>query len=313
MEIPKFSVPKFLIVIAGPTCSGKSALALKLAMHYRCSIISADSRQIYKELSIGTAKPSQPEKDLVPHYFVDHVSIHEAYSAGHFGSEVKLFLKTYFESNDIIIMCGGTGLYIKSVLEELDDLPSGDPAYAEKLQKMHKDEGISYLQKLLLETDPAYYQTVDLNNPHRIIRALIASRSAGVPYSSLLQKKEKRNLPYQTIGILIHPSRQDLYDQINSRVDKMLESGLENEARALIPFKQLRALQTVGYSELFRYFEGEITQSVAIDEIKKNTRRYAKRQITWFRKHGDWQEFPFPDENLVLSFIQQKISETTHK
>lgn len=313
MEIPKFSEPKFLVVIAGPTCSGKSSLALKLARHFDCVIISSDSRQIYKELNIGTAKPSPAELSLVPHQFVNHISINEPYNAGQFGHEVNQFLREYFKFHNVAIMCGGTGLYIKAVLEELDELPSGDQTYAEQLEKQYRDHGIQSIQELLLSTDPVYYNTVDLNNPQRIIRALVASHAAGVPYSSLLQKKEKRDLPFHTIEILIHPPRQELYEQINSRVDMMIESGLEEEVRSLIPFKHLKALQTVGYSELFMYFEGALTRSEAIDEIKKNTRRYAKRQLTWFKKYGNWQEFPCPDEHAVLLFIQQKISAITHK
>ncbi len=313
MEKPKFSESKFLIVIAGPTCSGKSALALKLARQYNCVIISSDSRQIYREMNIGTAKPTPDERNLVPHYFVDHKSVHDTYNAGQFGLEVNHFLESYYASHNIAIMCGGTGLYIKSVLEELDDLPAGDTEFAAHLDQIYKTNGIEFLQHLLKETDPDYYDYVDLNNPHRIIRALVASQAAGVPYSSLLHKKVKKKLSYHTVGILIHPPRQNLYDQINLRVDQMMELGLEDEVKSLIPFRNLRALQTVGYTELFRYFASEISLQEAIEEIKKNTRRYAKRQLTWFKKHGEWQEFPNADQNAVLTYIQQKILEIPHK
>ena len=275
---------KKLITISGPTASGKTSLSLKLAEHLNCSIISCDSRQFYKEMSIGTAVPLKNELKKIDHYCIQHKSIKETYTIGDFKDEAHKILKKLFENNDFVIMTGGSGLYMDSVVSGLDDFPKIDPAIREGLNKNLKSKGIIYLQKKLKELDPKYYSIVDLNNHRRIIRALEVCISEKQPYSNFLNKKNNTSNKFKTVNLSIETKRDDLYKKINSRVDQMIEDGLVEEVNSLYKYKDLNPLNTVGYKEIFDFIDGKSTLIEAIDKIKQNTRRYAKRQLTWLKK-----------------------------
>lgn len=275
---------KKLITISGPTASGKTSLSLKLAEHLNCSIISCDSRQFYKEMSIGTAVPLKNELKKIDHYCIQHKSIKEAYTIGDFKDEAHKILKKLFKNNDFVIMTGGSGLYMDSVVSGLDDFPKIDPVIREGLNKNFKSNGINYLQKKLKELDPKYYSIVDLNNHRRIIRALEVCISEKQPYSNFLNKKNNTSNKFKTVNLSIETNRDDLYKKINSRVDQMIEYGLVEEVNSLYKYKHLNPLNTVGYKEIFDFIDGKSTLIEAIDKIKQNTRRYAKRQLTWLKK-----------------------------
>jgi tRNA dimethylallyltransferase len=275
---------KKLITISGPTASGKTSLSLKLAEHLNCSIISCDSRQFYKEMSIGTAVPLKNELKKIDHYCIQHKSIKETYTIGDFKDEAHKILKKLFKNNDFVIMTGGSGLYMDSVVSGLDDFPKIDPVIREGLNKKFKSNGIIYLQKKLKELDPKYYSIVDLNNHRRIIRALEVCISEKQPYSNFLNKKNNTNNKFKTVNLSIETNRVDLYKKINSRVDQMIEYGLVEEVNSLYKYKHLNPLNTVGYKEIFDFIDGKSTLIEAIDKIKQNTRRYAKRQLTWLKK-----------------------------
>lgn len=274
---------KTLIVIAGPTASGKTAAAISLAQHYNTVILSADSRQFYREMSIGTAKPSWAELAAVKHYFIDSHSITESFSVGDFEKQALSLLDELFQIHDVIILVGGSGLYIKALTEGFDDIPQADSEIREKLNKEFAENGIEPLQKKLQEVDPDYYAEVDLNNPQRIIRALEVYQTTKKPFSSY-RKAGINTRPFNTLKIALDMPREVLYHRINQRVDIMIEQGLVNEARSLIFHRHLNALNTVGYSELFDHFDDKIGLEKAIEQIKQNTRHFAKRQLTWFRK-----------------------------
>tara|TARA_R110000868_G_scaffold161628_3_gene392330 strand:- start:13339 stop:14250 length:912 start_codon:yes stop_codon:yes gene_type:complete len=298
---------KFLITIVGPTAIGKTSLAIAIANHYNTEIISADSRQFYKEMSIGTAVPSPEELSVVPHHFIQHKSILEEYSVGDFEREAIKKLETLFQQYNIVVMVGGSGLYVDAIKYGLDTFPSIDPEVREKLNSSLINEGILSLQEKLKSLDLEYYNKVDLNNPHRLIRALEVCIGSGLPYSSFLnQKKAIRNFSSITLGVTAE--RKTIYDRINKRVDIMMEQGLLEETQSLKGHQHLNALQTVGYRELFSYFDGEYDLDTAIAEIKKNTRRFAKRQLTWLRKKEDilWVDYEYELED-VLKKVAQKI------
>ena len=297
---------KNLISIVGPTAIGKTTLAITIAKHYKTEIISADSRQFYKEMSIGTAVPSQDELASVPHHFIQHKSIFEEYTVGDFEREAVKKLEILFEDNDTVVMVGGSGLYIDAIKDGLDNFPSIDPKIREALNETLTTEGILSLQERLKVLDRDYYGQVDLNNPHRLIRALEVCIGSGLPYTSFLnQKKTERN--FNTITIAINADREIIYDRINRRVDIMLERGLLEEVSSLKDQQALNALQTVGYRELFSYFKGDYDLDTAIAEIKKNTRRFAKRQLTWLRKKEDilWMDYEY-NLNEILEKIEEK-------
>ena len=275
---------KKLITISGPTASGKTSLSLKLAEHLNCSIISCDSRQFYKEMSIGTAVPLINELKKIDHYCIQHKSIKESYTIGDFKNEAHKILKKLFENNDFVIMTGGSGLYMDSVVSGLDEFPKIDPVIREVLNKNFKSKGIIYLQKKLKELDPKYYSIVDLNNHRRIIRALEVCISEKQPYSNFLNKKNNTSNKFKTVNLSIETNRDDLYKKINSRVDQMIKDGLVEEVSSLYKYKDLNPLNTVGYKEIFDFIDGKSTLIEAIDKIKQNTRRYAKRQLTWLKK-----------------------------
>jgi tRNA dimethylallyltransferase len=277
----------YLITIIGPTAIGKTSLSIALAQHFGCEIISCDSRQFFKEMTIGTAVPNMDELAAISHHFIQNKSIFEKYTVGDFERDAITKLDELFLKNNIQIMVGGSGLYVDSVLKGLDNFPDIEPKVREQIQKNYEENGIGYLQKKLHELDPIYFEKITnenpqtLQNPHRMMRFIEVC--SGKPYSYFLnQEKITRNFTPIIIGL--EAERQLMYDRVNQRVDTMIKEGLLEEAKKTHPFKALNALQTVGYRELFDYFEGSITLDFAVEEIKKNTRRFAKRQITWFKR-----------------------------
>ena len=299
---------KFIISIVGPTGIGKTDLSLKLAAHFQTEIISADSRQFFKEIPIGTAAPSNEELALIPHHFVHNKSITETYSVGHYEKEVLNCIKKLHQKHDVLILIGGSGLYVKSVLEGLDDFPKVDPKIRKQLNLELKTEGILALQKELKVKDPVTYEKIDIENSHRIIRVLEICRGAGKPYSKFINKdKVKRN--FTPISIGLDADRDIVYERINKRVDQMLKKGLLKEVKTVYKHRGLNALNTVGYKELFEYFEGNWTLDFAVEEIKKNSRRFAKRQLTWFKKNErtKWHDYQTSLE-IILNQIQAEIT-----
>lgn len=294
-----------LIIIAGPTGIGKSNLSINLAKKLRTDIIGADSRQLYQEMSIGTAKPHPQELAEVKHWMVDSHSIHQDFTTSQYEDEVMSIIEKTFINNNCIIMTGGTGMYIKAVTEGLDLLPPPDLALRENLEQGYVTNGLPYLQEVLCSLAPDVYQTIDKQNSRRLIRAIeIAKTSSN--YNQVIQKKLRT---FNTIPICLTMDRDALYKRINTRVDQMIEDGLEAEARALWPYKHLKSLNTVGYQEMFNYFEGLTSLSDAIELIKRNSRRYAKRQMTWFRNQGKWEYFDVNQGEKILAYIVQQIAD----
>jgi len=277
---------KRLLYVAGPTASGKTSLAIALAQHFDSEIISCDSRQFYKEMSIGTAVPNSEELAAAKHHFIQQRSIHQPYSIGDFQREALDSLKTLFKTKDTVILVGGSGLYADALIDGLDHFPEVDPAFREQLNNQLEHDGIEALATRLKDIDPAYHQRVDLGNPHRLIRALEICLSSGLPYSSFLGNKKAPTF-FKSQKIILQWDRSILYERINKRVDQMVAAGLEAEAQSLYPNKDVNALQTVGYREWFAYFDGIFDRTTTLEEIKKNTRRYAKRQTTWFKRYQD--------------------------
>ena len=298
----------YLITVVGPTAIGKTALGIRLANYFNTEVISADSRQLFKEMSIGTAVPSKEELAMVKHHFIQNISIHAKYNVGMFEREAIAKLNELFEQKQAVVMVGGSGLYVDAVIKGLDDFPPVKPDIRANLTEKLNTEGIESLQQLLKDLDPEHYSNIDLNNTQRLIRALEVCLSSGKSYSSFLAKNNTtRN--FETIKIGLHAEREIIYDRINKRVDIMMQNGLEAEARSLFELKELNALQTVGYRELFEYFEGKLSQEEAISEIKKNTRRFAKRQLTWFRRDQtiNWFDYETPSEEII-EMIKEKTS-----
>ncbi|MBZ9730579.1 tRNA (adenosine(37)-N6)-dimethylallyltransferase MiaA [Salegentibacter sp. JZCK2] len=297
----------YLLNVVGPTAIGKTALAIKLAKKFNTEIISADSRQFYKEMSIGTAVPSKNELQTAKHHFIQHISIEEEYNVGDFEAEAIQKLEEIFQNNSFAVMVGGSGLYTKSVLQGLDYFPEVPSEIRQNLNLKFKEEGLVPLQEQLQKLDPEYYKTADVENPQRVIRALEVSIGTGKPYSSYLNRpKKQRN--FIPISIGLSADREIIYERINRRVDLMMDEGLLQEAETLFPKRQLNALNTVGYKELFEFLKGKDSLETAVAEIKKNTRRFAKRQLTWFRKDPDiqWFNFHTPPEE-IQQFIEAKI------
>ena len=293
---------KKLVVIAGPTASGKTSLSIRLALHYQSEILSADSRQFYRKMDIGTAKPSKEELEKVPHHFINSLEIDEKYNVGRFEEEALKKTSLLFNNYDILFLTGGSGLYIDALCKGIDDLPETEISVREELNKLHKTEGIEALQKKLLETDPEYYSQTDLNNPHRLIRALEVSIMTGCKYSSLRKNSSKeRDFITKKIGLLI--DRAELYNRINVRVDSMIKNGLVKEVQALLPYRNENALQTVGYKEIIEFLDHKISLNEAIESIKQNTRNYAKRQMTWFRRDKEIHWFEPGEFESICRFI----------
>ncbi|MFS2186989.1 tRNA (adenosine(37)-N6)-dimethylallyltransferase MiaA [Mucilaginibacter sp. Mucisp84] len=287
---------KTLIVVAGPTAVGKTAAAIKLAQHFNTVVVSADSRQFFREMSIGTAKPDESELAAAKHYFINSHSISESFSVGDFEKQGLALLDELFKVHDKVILAGGSGLYIKAICEGFDDLPVADISVREKLNQQLEREGITTLQKQLQQVDPDYYTQVDLNNPQRIIRALEVFETSGKPFSSYRNATVNKR-PFNIIKLALDMPREKLYERINLRVDLMVKQGLIQEVKSLLPYRELNALNTVGYSELFDHFDGKTSLDEALLLIKQNTRRFAKRQLTWFRKDKDfvWFDAGVPD------------------
>ncbi|MCO5260765.1 MAG: tRNA (adenosine(37)-N6)-dimethylallyltransferase MiaA [Crocinitomicaceae bacterium] len=294
---------KELIVIGGPTASGKTALSIALAKEWKTVILSADSRQFYKEMTIGTAKPSEQEMDGIQHFFINSHSITDEVNAARFAKEAEWLLKQLFQQHDKVILVGGSGMFIDALCYGLDDIPHSPTIQAE-LNETVQANGLDQLLEELKEKDCEYYQTVDRNNPVRIIRALEVIRLTGLPYSSLRKGKRKEN-DFSIHYFAIDVPRELLYERINKRVDIMIDNGLEQEAKALIPYQHLKSLQTVGYSEWFDFFNGKISKEECISLIKQNSRRYAKRQITWFKRNDEVIWIPFGEDlkEVVCAYL----------
>lgn len=293
---------KFLIVIAGPTAVGKTKLSIQLAKHYNSVILSADSRQFYREMNIGTAKPSLEELKEVEHYFINNKSVSELYGAGHYEKDALLVLDNIFSKQDIVITVGGSGLYINALLNGVDEFTEIPLTLREKLTEEFEKNGIKWLQEELEKVDKSYLEKADINNPQRLMRALEVSLHTGKPYSTFLtQEKMKRS--FTAIPIFINTERRILYDRINQRVDKMIAEGLVDEVKQLLPYQHLNALKTVGYKEIFDYLNGSSDFATAIYKIKQHTRNYAKRQITWFKNKGEFEEFLPQDLEKIIAYI----------
>ena len=298
---------KTLLSVVGPTAIGKTRMAIALAQHFGTEIISCDSRQFFKELSIGTAVPSTDELAQAKHHFIQHKSIFEPYSVGDFERDAISLLNTLFRTHDVVVMVGGSGLYANAVLSGLDDFPETDEQIRKELNAQYKAEGIVFLQQKLKTLDPVQYEKIDTNNPQRMIRALEVCMVAGKPYSSFLNKKETVR-DFESIQVGLTAEREVLYNRIDERVEQMLEGGLLIEAQDMFPHKELNALQTVGYKELFAFFEEKTSFGFAIEEIKKNTRRFAKRQFTWFHKDSSihWFDYRTTVEEVLQKTTMQK-------
>jgi tRNA dimethylallyltransferase len=298
---------KILISIVGPTAIGKTALSIKLAQHFNAEIISADSRQFYKEMNIGTAVPSHDELNAVKHHFIQHKSIFDTYTVGDFERDTISKLQDLHQSNNVAIMVGGSGLYVKAVEKGLDYFPEIDNSIRQQLNIRLENEGLSALQEQLKLLDKEAFETIAIDNPKRVIRALEICIGTGKPYTSFLTNPKKTR-DFKTVTIGLDAERSVIYDRINQRVDLMVTNGLLDEVKALIPHKNLNALNTVGYKELFEYFEGTCTLDFAISEIKKNTRRFAKRQLTWFRKDLSIKWFDYTSHPQdIIKYIETLV------
>jgi len=297
-----------LVVIAGPTAVGKTQLCVQVAQHFNTEIISADSRQFYKELAIGTAKPTFQEMQNVKHHFVNFLSIQQNYNVNEFEKEALVVINKLFKQHQIVILTGGSGLFIDALCDGFDDdLPGADEQLRAELETLYQKYGIEILQKKLNQLDPKFYQKIDLNNIKRLTRAIEVCMITGKPYSEL-RKGTKQNRPFNLLKIALNRNREELFERINLRVEKMIQEGLLNEVKSVLVDKDKNALKTVGYSELFDFLEDKCTFEQAITNIKINTRRYAKKQINWFSKDTDYQWF-HPDEiNEIINLITITIN-----
>ena len=298
---------KYLISIVGPTAIGKTSLSIKLAQYYNTEILSADSRQFYKEMQIGTAAPTPEELSLAKHHFIHHKSIEDNYNVGTFEKDAISTLNGLFKAHDYVIMVGGSGLYVDAVTKGLDYFPEVDKSIREQLNLELVENGIEALQLKLKVLDIESYNTIAIDNPQRVIRALEICIGSGKPYASFLNK-DKNKRPFKTITIGLTADRDIIYNRINKRVDIMMSQGQLEEAKSLLEKQQLNALNTVGYKELFKYLNKEWTLEFAIEEIKKNSRRFAKRQLTWFKRNKDcfWFDYRTDAKNIIETIENQK-------
>ncbi|MCK5135762.1 MAG: tRNA (adenosine(37)-N6)-dimethylallyltransferase MiaA [Bacteroidales bacterium] len=295
---------KRLVVLAGPTAIGKTALGIEIAKHFRTEIISADSRQIYRETNIGTAVPSPDELAAVTHHFIQTVSLKESYNASRYEQEVLYRLNKLFKQHDLVLMVGGSGLYINAVCQGIDELPSADPELRSQLLKRHEAEGLEPLTQELKKLDPVSHDRIDLKNHMRVLKALEVSIQTGKPYSSFLSITRKER-PFKIKRIALDMEREHIYNRINLRVDRMMKAGLLAEVEQLQHFRGYTAMKTVGYRELFRYMDGEVLLEEAVDQIKRNTRKFARKQLTWFRKNNLYQWFLPDDPEKVIRWIEE--------
>jgi tRNA dimethylallyltransferase len=293
-----------LVVLAGPTASGKTELAIRLANHYHTEIISCDSRQFYRELTIGTAKPTPAELALAPHHFIGHLSVFDAYNVSEFEKDAINCLAQLFQKHHIVFMAGGSGLYIDAVCKGIDTLPDPDPEVRETLKMILLGDGIGALRHELQQFDPEYARITDLANPARLIRALEVFRTTGIPYSAL-RRNQIRQRPFNILKICLAIPRETLNQRINVRVDHMMDHGFLKEARGLLSYRHLNALNTVGYKELFAFLEGETDLDTAITNIKTQTRRYAKRQVTWFRRDAEYKWIVPENYDEILEMVER--------
>ena len=293
---------KYLIVIAGPTAVGKTDVAIRLAKEWKTEIISADSRQFYNEISIGTAKPDQRQLNEVKHHFVGHLSIHDYYNVSRFENEALQLINNLFVKHDFVFMVGGSGLYIDAVCRGIDDFPDPEPEYRNYLKGIYQDDGIAKLREMLIAKDPEYFASVDINNPNRLLRALEVCHTTGKKFSDQrLNNSKKRDFRIVKIGLNL--PRPELFIRVELRVDQMIEKGLAEEVKSLLTYRHLNALNTVGYKEIFEYLDSKITLQQAIVNIKTNTRRYAKRQLTWFNRANDYTWFEPSQLNEITNYL----------
>lgn len=296
---------KRLVVIVGATGSGKTDLSVRLALHYGCPILSTDSRQFYRGIPIGTAQPAKEQLLAVEHHFIASNDLEDCLNCGSYEVQALKRLETLFRSHDTVVAVGGSGLYVQALCEGMDDLPQADEPLRKELMRRLKSDGVSALAEELRDLDPVYYEQVDRSNPARVLRALEVCLQTGRPYSELRTGKKRRR-DFSIVKIGVEMPREQLYERINRRVGQMLDEGLEEEARAVYPLRHLQSLQTVGYKELFAWFDGEITRGEAVELIKRNTRRYAKRQLTWFRRDPEIRWFPPADFDAIVAYIERR-------
>lgn len=299
---------KTLIVIAGATGSGKTDLSIKIALHYAAPIISTDSRQFYRGIPIGTAQPDNEQLQTVEHHFIASHDLKQDFNCGAYEQQALQRLEELFRQHDYVVAVGGSGLYIKALCEGMDDLPEVELALRERLAAELKQQGVDAMAERLRELDPAYYEVVDRKNPARVLRALEVCIGTGKPYSTL-RTGERRKRPFNIVKIATDMERTRLYERIDKRVDIMIEQGLEQEARSVYHLRELNSLQTVGYREMFDYFDGTISRDEAIELIKRNSRRYAKRQLTWLRRDTEFAWFHPQEKAKIIEYIDAKVCE----
>lgn len=297
---------KYLIVVAGPTAIGKTAFSIKLAQHYKTEILSADSRQFYKGMRIGTAYPEPEELAAVKHHFIGNLSINDEYNVSRYEDEALALLKVLYQEHNVVVLTGGSGLYIDAICKGIDELPNHDPGLRQKLKKELVKDGLEVFGEKLKKLDPEYYRVVDLNNPNRLLRAIEICLLTGATCTSL-RKNTAKARPFKIIKIGLNAERENLFRRVGERVDTMMEKGLLDEVKSLLPYREHNAMNTVGYKELFAYLDGETTLERAIENIKTNTRRYAKRQLTWFKRDEEIRWFEPDDFDAAIKFLSGHI------
>lgn len=297
---------KYLIVVTGPTAVGKTAFSIRLARHFNTEILSADSRQFYREMRIGTAYPEPEELKAVRHHFIGNLSVTDTYNVSRYEKEALDLLELLYRKTDVVVLAGGSGLYIDAICKGIDELPDYDPALRKALKTQLENEGLPAFGKRLQALDPEYYEVVDQNNPNRLLRAMEVCIQTGQTYTSL-RKNEARPRPFGIIMIGLNTEREILFRRIGERVDAMMDKGLLEEVNSLLPFRGYNALNTVGYKELFSYIDGDMSLEEAVEKIKTNTRRYARRQLTWFKRNAEIQWFNIDDFDAALTYISKRM------